>query len=76
MYYSKARNKSHARIKGEWGRGVGEERVLDPLEKFNSHIKFTKNRSRSPFGKIIWIRIMSINYLFAKLIYLFVQKIS
>lgn len=74
MYYSKARNKSHARIKG----GVGEERVLapPPLEKFNSHIKFTKNRSRSPFRKIIWIRIMSINSLFAKLIHLFVQKIS
>lgn len=74
MYYSKARNKSHAQING--GGGVGEERVLDPLEKFNSHIKFTKNRSRSPFGKIIWIRIMSINSLFAKLIHLFVQKIS
>lgn len=72
MYYSKARN--HAQING--GGGVGEERVLDPLEKFNSHIKFTKNRSRSPFRKIIWIRIMSINSLFAKLIHLFVQKIS
>lgn len=74
MYYSKARNKSHARIKG--GGGWGKRGFWPPLEKFNSHIKLTKNRSRSPFGKIIWIRIMSINYLFAKLIYLFVQKIS
>lgn len=72
MYYSKARNKSHAWIKG----GGGREGFGPPLEKFNSHIKFTKNRSRSPFGKIIWIRIMNINSLFAKLIHLFVQKIS
>lgn len=72
MYYSKARNKSHARIKG----GGGREGFGPPLEKFNSHIKFTKNRSRSPFRKIIWIRIMSINSLFAKLIHLFTQKIS
>lgn len=31
MYYSKARNKSHAQING--GGGVGEERVLDPPGK-------------------------------------------
>lgn len=31
------------------------------LEKFNLYIKFIKNRFRFFFGKIIWIRIMSIN---------------
>lgn len=36
MYYSKARNKSHAQIKGGWG--VGEERVLPPPWKNLIHI--------------------------------------
>lgn len=51
MYYSKARNKSHARIKGGWGRG-GKRGFWTPLEKFNSHIKLPKTGLGPPLEKL------------------------
>lgn len=58
------------RLRGDGG--WGKRGFWFFLEKFNLYIKFIKNRFRFFFGKIIWIRIMSINLLFVKLIYLFV----